>query len=169
MTHSPTTGNHTPAHSPAHTGVHTQAQSDLSQLTSEYSVSGAVTLPLLENTRLGRKVNFAPGKTTVGAIAPKNVHSVPAQEMHKHRAKFGRPMKLPARELIPCASEFCLDEWQDIWDCCEGNKLHLWSPYGIGRPYIFSSCFFLSSFFFPRLISAVGDWMSTILRHMVWS
>jgi len=27
--------------------------------------------------------------------------------------------------------------------------------------------FFLS--FFPRLISAVADWMSTILRHMVWS
>ena len=19
---------------------------------------------------------------------------------------------------------FCLDEWQEIWDCCEGNKLH---------------------------------------------
>jgi len=35
----------------------------------------------------------------------------------------------------------------------------------------FSSCgFFLlssSSIFFPRLISAVADWMSTILRHMV--
>jgi len=31
--------------------------------------------------------------------------------------------------------------------------------------------FFLSSFylfFFPRLISAVGDWMSAILPHMVW-
>jgi len=27
----------------------------------------------------------------------------------------------------------------------------------------------LLSFFFPRLISAVEDWMSTILRHMVWS
>jgi len=26
----------------------------------------------------------------------------------------------------------------------------------------------LSSFLFPRLISAVGDWMFTILRHMVW-
>jgi len=26
-------------------------------------------------------------------------------------------------------------------------------------------CFF---FFFPRLISAVADWMSTILLHMVW-
>jgi len=25
-----------------------------------------------------------------------------------------------------------------------------------------------SSFFFPCLISAVGDWMSTILPHMVW-
>jgi len=33
-------------------------------------------------------------------------------------------MKLPARELIPCVSKFCLDEWQDIWDYCEGNKFH---------------------------------------------
>jgi len=31
----------------------------------------------------------------------------------------------------------------------------------------FLSFFFLSFFFFPRLISAVGDWMSTILPHMV--
>jgi len=33
-------------------------------------------------------------------------------------------MKLPAHELIPCVSQCCLDEWQDIWDCCERNKLH---------------------------------------------
>jgi len=33
-------------------------------------------------------------------------------------------MKLPACELIPRVSKFCLDEWQDIWDCCEFNKLH---------------------------------------------
>jgi len=46
----------------------------------------------------------------------------------------------------------------------------LWSPYVIGRPYIFSCCFFFFFFFFfPRLISAAADWMSTILRHMVWS
>jgi len=46
----------------------------------------------------------------------------------------------------------------------------LWPPYGIGQPIIFSRCgFYLSSiFFFPRLISAVGDWISTILPHMVW-
>ena len=69
----------------------------------------------------------------------------------------------------------------------------LWSPYGIGRPYIFSCCglffllmaapcnrgaiiflpcsFFLSIFFylfFPRLISAATDWISTILLHMAW-
>jgi len=37
-------------------------------------------------------------------------------------------MKLPARELIPCVSKFCLDEWPDIWDCCEGNKLHSLYP-----------------------------------------
>jgi len=50
----------------------------------------------------------------------------------------------------------------------------LWSPYVIGQTIIFSSCsFFLPSssiylLFFPRLISAVGDWMSTILLHMAW-
>jgi len=37
--------------------------------------------------------------------------------------------------------------------------------------YIFALWFLLSIFyllFFPRLISAVADWMSTILLHMVW-
>ena len=33
-------------------------------------------------------------------------------------------MKLPAGELFPQISMFCLNVWQDIWDCCEGNKLH---------------------------------------------
>jgi len=33
-------------------------------------------------------------------------------------------MKLPARELLAYVSSFCLAVWQDIWDCCEGNKLH---------------------------------------------
>jgi len=39
--------------------------------------------------------------------------------------------------------------------------------------YIFALWFLSSSFllssFFPRLISPVGDWMSTILSLMVWS
>ena len=36
------------------------------------------------------------------------------------------------------------------------------------RTYIFSSCgFFFLLFLFPRLISAVGHWTSTILPHMV--
>jgi len=50
--------------------------------------------------------------------------------------------------------------------------LLLWSPYVIGQTIIFLPCDFylLPSFFFffPRLISAVGDWMFTILWHMVW-
>jgi len=40
----------------------------------------------------------------------------------------------------------------------------LWNRAG---HYIFV-LWFLSSFFFPRLISAVADWMSTILLHMAW-
>jgi len=35
--------------------------------------------------------------------------------------------------------------------------------------YIFAVfSIFISFFVFPRLISAAADWMSTILRHVVW-
>jgi len=49
----------------------------------------------------------------------------------------------------------------------------LWPPYGIGQVIIFLPCGYfllllLSSIFFPRLISAAADWMSTVLPHMVW-
>jgi len=66
---------------------------------------------------------------------------------------------------------------------CSSSSL-LWSPYVIGQTIIFSSCFmvalcnrktiyifmlwFVLSSFFYRLISAIGDWMFTILWHMVW-
>ena len=47
----------------------------------------------------------------------------------------------------------------------------LWPPYVIGHAIIFLPCgFYLSSsvyLFLPRLISAVADWMSAILPHMV--
>jgi len=33
-------------------------------------------------------------------------------------------MKLPAGELFPQVCKFCLNEWQEIWDCCESNKLN---------------------------------------------
>jgi len=41
------------------------------------------------------------------------------------------------------------------------------APWNKADRYIFI-LWFLSSIFFPRLMSAVADWMSTILRHMVW-
>jgi len=54
-------------------------------------------------------------------------------------------------------------------------KLSIPSNYGHpmeqGRPLFFCpviSIFFYLSTFFPRLISAVGDWMSTIPPHIVW-
>jgi len=50
------------------------------------------------------------------------------------------------------------------------SEVDLWSPYVIGQTiYIFILSFVLLLLsFFPRLISAVGDWMSAILPHMVW-
>ena len=50
-----------------------------------------------------------------------------------------------------------------------GGLDFLWPPYVIGQAtYNVILWFLLLSSFFPRLISAVGYWMSTILPHMVW-
>jgi len=49
--------------------------------------------------------------------------------------------------------------------------LFLWPLYVIGGGHYIFDLWFLSSIylsFFPRLILAAGDWMSTILPHMVW-
>jgi len=57
---------------------------------------------------------------------------------------------------------------QTIYIFMQWFVLSLWSPYVIGQTIIFSSCLFFLLSFFPRLIAAVGDWMFTILWHMVW-
>jgi len=47
---------------------------------------------MYENARLGRKVNFAPGKIPSGGKSPRKcIYSVPAQETAKHRTMFGWP------------------------------------------------------------------------------
>ena len=40
--------------------------------------------------------------------------------------------------------------------------------YSAGQPSVWALAHILVLSFFPRLISAVGDWMSAILPHMVW-
>ena len=56
---------------------------------------------------------------------------------------------------------------RDLWRF--GLVYFLWSPYGIGQTIIFLPCgFFYLLSVFPRLISAVADWMSAVLPHMVW-
>jgi len=58
-----------------------------------------------------------------------------------------------------------------LWQQCGLMSIYfchlLWSPYVIGQTIIFLPCDFHLLSFFPCLISVVGDWMSTILPHMV--
>jgi len=53
---------------------------------------------------------------------------------------------------------------------CTRNLLIMAAQHSRCGHYIFALWFLLSIYvsFFPRLISAVADWMSTILAHMVW-
>ena len=61
-----------------------------------------------------------------------------------------------------------------LYFCPEVSSVYLlllWPPYVIGQAiYIFILWFLLLLLllllsFFPRLISAIGDWMSTVLPH----
>jgi len=70
-------------------------------------------------------------------------------------------------QMVQCGMSVCCN-----CECCKNGCL--WPPCVEDADTIFSSCGFLyllsssSSFLFPHLISVVGDWMSTILLHMVW-
>jgi len=60
-------------------------------------------------------------------------------------------------------------ELEVVCDTVAHSTRLLWSPCVIGQTIIFLPCdFFLLLLFFPRLISAAVDLMSTILPHMVW-
>jgi len=54
-----------------------------------------------------------------------------------------------------------------VCDVCDANLFMAILCSRCGH-YIFVLWFLSSSFFIPRLISAVADWMCTILLHMVW-
>ena len=37
-------------------------------------------------------------------------------------------MKLPATGMYPRITKLIFDEWQEVWNCCTGNKLHAIRP-----------------------------------------
>jgi len=37
-------------------------------------------------------------------------------------------MKLPATGIYPRITKLIFDEWQEVWSCCAGNKLHAIRP-----------------------------------------
>jgi len=52
------------------------------------------------------------------------------------------------------------NRYSSLWPPCVADEGIIFCP-------VISIFYLLLSSFFPRLISAVGDWMSTILPHMV--
>jgi len=54
------------------------------------------------------------------------------------------------------------------WSRYASRGCSLWPPCVADADIIFLPCGFYLSVFFARLISAVADWMSTILWHMMW-
>ena len=72
------------------------------------------------------------GKTIIFCWIPSHVNIV-SNERADTAAKSALSlpitnMKLPAGELFPQFSKFCFNEWQEIWYCCESNKLHCIYP-----------------------------------------
>jgi len=79
-------------------------------------------------------------------------------------------LHLASAELSPCCCYSFGQGSSLLWtDMLRPFNCHLFMVALCNRAdhYIFM-LFLLSSSFFPRLISAVRDWMFTILWHMVW-
>jgi len=94
--------------------------------------------------------------------------------VHRIREKIIRTVL-----LLYCVRQLCTHT--HIWEVLEVSCCSDWgfifvcffmaSLCNRAGHYIFALWFLLSIFylpFFPRLISAGGNWMSTILPHMVW-
>jgi len=68
------------------------------------------------------------GKPVILCWIPSHVN-IPGNEKADCAAKSALSlpitnMRFSAYDLAPHVSKFCLKEWQDIWDVCQGNKLY---------------------------------------------
>ena len=68
-------------------------------------------------------------------------------------------------ERLQCLKLWTLEKRRNRQDLIEVFMVALWNR---ADDYIFILFLLSSSSFFARLISAVGNWMFTILWHMVW-
>jgi len=92
--------------------------------------------------------------------------------------KSASALFIPACKLISCLTNhfyrrLLSSATTDFMDWCSDRTFsaNYGRPVEYGRPLYFALWFLLlllSSSFFPRLISAVADWKSAILPHMVW-
>jgi len=74
-----------------------------------------------------------------------------------------RPLTVLPRQLCSTALTVISAKFLS-WPPCVADADSIFLPCG----FVVFFFFFFFCFLFPRLISAVGDWMSTILPHMVW-
>jgi len=50
------------------------------------------------------------------------------QNRHSRYMSLHTGTKLPATGMYPRITKLILDEWQEVWNCCPGNKLHAIRP-----------------------------------------
>ena len=87
--------------------------------------------------------------------------------------KSKKDLKTWSEKYLESSERFSLSIFRWMMTLQKGNVFlyWLWTSCGIEQPITFSSSgFFLllsSSLFFSRLFSAIADWMSTIVPHMV--
>jgi len=72
------------------------------------------------------------GKTVILCRIPGHV-AIPGNESADRVAKAAlslpiSPVKVSARDFVPRAKQLMRKEWQEIWNCCDGNKLHAINP-----------------------------------------
>ena len=118
----------------------------------------------------GRRV-WSLARTSLNVKVKGQGHQEQKCDVHSYHLPHGSDGMVPsAAGHYFAASTLQISGLHAVYVCRNIFNLYLlWSPYGIGQTIIFASCrLFFLLFLFPHLISAVADWMSAILPHMVW-
>jgi len=71
------------------------------------------------------------GKTVILCWIPGHVGSLETRADRVAKAALSlpvSPLKISATDFLPCAKLLMRREWQEMWNCCDGNKLHAINP-----------------------------------------
>jgi len=92
-----------------------------------------VTLTTIQFLNISKHTALSPNSCKTGTLLDSDHVGIPGNERADKVAKAAlslpvSPLKISVMDFFPSAKLLMHTEWQEIWNCCDGNKLHAINP-----------------------------------------